>query len=92
MKRFMVNWLVVAVCLFLCVGCSSLKPTQGQSTAAPPAPEKAAAEQNYPMKWFVHGWLTGDAPPPDFTPGAYKDEWGSGIVGLACLIAQCVKK
>ena len=88
----MVHWLVVVGCLFFCAGCSSVKPAQRQGTTTSPVQTQALAAYDYPMKWFIHGWLTGDAPPPDFTQGSYKDEWGSGIVGMACLIAQCVKK
>jgi hypothetical protein len=88
----MIYWLSVVVCLVSCVGCSTVKPAQSQSAATPAVQAQTSAPHNYPMKWFVHGWLMGDAPPPDYNPGNYKDEWGSGVVGLAYLVAQCCKK
>jgi hypothetical protein len=38
MKRFILSWLTVAVCLVLCVGCAYLKPSQEQRTAADARP------------------------------------------------------
>jgi hypothetical protein len=44
------------------------------------------------MKWFVHGWLMGDAPPPDYTPASYDGSLGQGFIALGYLIAQLAKR
>ncbi|MGB8369267.1 MAG: hypothetical protein ACLPYZ_04700 [Limisphaerales bacterium] len=38
MKRLMVNWLIMAMCLVLGVGCSSLEPSPQQRAAAADSP------------------------------------------------------
>jgi hypothetical protein len=72
----MVNWLVVAGCLILCVGCSSLKSSQEQSAAAvtPPVQKHASAYHDSPMARFVK----------DFPQGG---GWGWYWVGLVLQVS-----
>ena len=69
MKRFMANWLAIAVCVILCVGCSSVQPAQKQPVAAvaPPVQRQLCSTHHGIMKKFVDGWLKGNAPPPDMS-------------------------
>jgi hypothetical protein len=95
MKRLMVNLLVVAACLILCVGCSTVKPAQEQPTDAvtSPAKKQASATHDYPMEWFVRGWLLGEAPPPDFPEGGNKGGWGWYYVGVMLqILGQSLNK
>jgi hypothetical protein len=84
MKRLMVNWLLVAGCLILCVGCSSLKSSQEQSAAAvtPPVPKHAPAYHDSPLARFVKDWW--ETPPPDFPQGG---GWGWYWVGLVLQVS-----
>jgi hypothetical protein len=99
MKKIILNSLALAICMIFVIGCSSVKPTQKQSSVA-----VAPFDQNQPcvvhnsvMGRFVRDWLKGDAPPPDVTEEdktgiaagcgvAYK----ASMVGL--LIAQIAHK
>ena len=95
MKRIMVNWLAVTACLILCVGCSTVKPAQGQPTAAvtTPVQKQESAPRNYPMEWFVRGWLLGEAPPPDFPQGGDKGGWGwYYVAAMLQILGQCLNK
>ncbi len=38
MKRLVVDWLIAAMCLALCAGCSSLEPSQKQRAALANSP------------------------------------------------------
>ena len=88
MKRLVVNLLAVATCLLFCVGCSTLKPAQEPRTAAagPLVPKQASAPHNYPFKWFVRGWLLGQAPPPDVHENT-NGSWGWYYLGM---ILECL--
>ena len=95
MKRLIASVLAAVGCLVFCVGCWSAKPAplqnaSAQSTNAPPT--QASAPHNYPMKWFVHGWLMGDCPSPDYTPATYDGSLGQGLIALGYLIAQLAKR
>jgi hypothetical protein len=97
MKQFTLNSLALAICVFLFVGCSSVKPTPKQSSAvvAPSAQKQPCAPYESLMKRFVNGWLAGKAPPPDYTE---EDKTGvAACAGIAfyasmtgLLIAQAV--
>ena len=68
MKRMIAYQFVLLTVFALCVGCSSVKPAPGQNMTAVVSPpqEEPPPPHDYPMKWFVDGWLLGKAPPPDF--------------------------
>jgi hypothetical protein len=96
MKRFVVNLLAVAACLILCAGCSSLQPSPEPRAAAvtTPAQKQVSVPHDYPMAWFVRGWLLGEAPPPDFHEGIDKRGWGwLYIIGIMLEgIGPCLNK
>jgi hypothetical protein len=82
MKRLMLNWLVEAACLILCVGCSSLKSSQEQQATAvtPPVQKQAPSYHNSPMARVVKNWW--ETPPPDFPQGSADSGWGWYWLGL----------
>jgi len=58
-KRLMVNWLIVAMFLVLCVGCSILEPSQKQRAAAADSPwtEKCSPPPNQnPSEAGIETW------------------------------------
>src|SRR5450631_230205 len=80
MKRLLFKLLILAGCISLTLGCSSVNPQQKQpvATVAPSVQKRPCVAHNSLMKQFVRGWLEGNAPPPDF-----KEEDKTGIA--ACL-------
>ena len=64
----------VLIVFALCTGCCSVQPAHplaATAVASVPADkgkgkDKDSAAQDYPMKWFVDGWLLGRSAPPDF--------------------------
>jgi hypothetical protein len=86
MKRLMVNWMVVAGCLFICVGCASVKPSQEQqaSVVTPPA-------KNYAMVGIIKNWW--ETPPPDFPEASGNSALAWYYVGLVLAgFGPCLNK
>jgi hypothetical protein len=96
MKKRTLNSLGLVICLGLIVGCSSVKPAHPQTATEvvptvqlPPQP-KPPSQPPQPTvphySWwnnFYHGWIGGEAPPPEF-----KEEDKTGIatwLGVAYL-------
>jgi hypothetical protein len=70
MNRLALNYLILAICVILSVGCSSVKTAQKQSAAVvvtPSVQKKQCVAHNSLMKIFVSEWLQGNSPPPDVT-------------------------
>ncbi|HMD52942.1 MAG TPA: hypothetical protein VKJ65_00120 [Phycisphaerae bacterium] len=82
MKLIVLNLLVVCGTLQSCVGYSTVKPAAEQHSVAAiaAAPKPAHVRHDYPMSWFVRGWLAGESASPDFPePG---DNGSSAWLGL----------
>ena len=84
MQRISIGLIAVLLGMGLCVGCSTIKPSPDQGSAAvtPPAAKQASATYEYPFQWFVRGWLEGKAYTPDYEKEEGKEDWGWYGIGL----------
>jgi hypothetical protein len=70
--------------LLLCAGCSTVQPAPEQHPVAaiPAAPKPEQPKRDYPMSWFVRGWLAGESSPPDYSEPGDNGSWAWLALGV----------
>jgi hypothetical protein len=86
MKRIVLAQLAILACLFLCLGCSGVKPAPAPPVVAAASPQQSPSPSPGLTKRFVDAWLKGQAPPPDFSQGGGDGNYGWTFFGM---ILQC---
>ncbi|MGC9943638.1 MAG: hypothetical protein ABSE48_17570 [Verrucomicrobiota bacterium] len=91
MKPIVLHTMLVVGTLLLCAGCSTVNPAAEQHSVAATSDNQKPANvrHDYPMSWFVRGWLAGESTPPDFPEPGDNGSYAWMAVGVPFEILGC---